>query len=177
MPMRTFSRWMPPVRSLSPAWKYSGAIVLSVVAIWLLVRAYPFAPVGAALAIGLLYLFERRRVARYRALAAARRGEGLCTFVRGFPRHDRDPYVLRAVYEELAPYFAIGKVVVPVRPADALEDDLALDDEELEFAAESIARRCGRTLTEVAANPFYGRLKTVEDLVRFFYAQPRSIAA
>src|SRR6266536_2758040 len=104
MPMRTFSRWMPPVRSLSPAWKYSGAIVLSVVAISLQVKAYPFAP------------------------------------------------------------------------ADALEDDLALDDEELEFAAESIARRCGRTLTEVAANPFYGRLKTVEDLVRFFYAQPRSIA-
>jgi hypothetical protein len=177
MPMRSFSRWMPPVPSLSPAWKYSATIVLSVLAIWLLIRYYPFAPAGTLFAMGLLYLFERRRRARYSLLAGVRHGEGLCSFVRAFPRHERDPYVLRAVYEELAPYFAVGKFAVPLRLSDSLTRDLELDDEELEFAACSIARRCGRSLVDAKANPFYGRLKTVEDLVRFFYAQPRGIAA
>jgi hypothetical protein len=116
-------------------------------------------------------------MARYRTLAAARPGEGLCTFVRAFPRHERDPQVLRAVYEELAPYYAVGRVAVPVRPSDSLRSDLELDGEELESVAGWIARRCGRSLSDEKANPFYGRVNTVEDLVRFFYAQPRGIAA
>jgi len=142
-----------------------------------LVQYYPFVPVGTALAAALLYIFERRRLARYRVLAVEREGESLCTFVRTFPPSEREPYILRAVYEELTAYRRIGTVTVPLRPSDLLESDLGLDGDELDFAAQSISRRCGRPLTDAKVNPFYGRVKTIADLVHFFESQPRSNAA
>jgi hypothetical protein len=111
-----------------------------------------------------------------RALAAERQGESICSFVRAFARGDRDPHVLRAVYEELAPYLAVSDTVAPLRASDSLDDDLQLDAEELEFVARSIAERTGRTISNSETNPHFGKVKTVRDLVAFLRAQPRVAA-
>ena len=125
----------------------------------------------------LLYVMNRGRAARLRTLAAERHGESICTFARAFARGDRDPFVLRAVYEELAPYLTVGSTAIPLRPSDLLEQDLQVDGEELEFLAGDLARRSGRVLTNSQANPYYGRIKTIGDLVAFLRAQPPSVAA
>ena len=101
----------------------------------------------------------------------------MCTFVRAYARGDRDPFVLRAVYEELAPYLTVGGTAIPLRPTDLLEQDLQVDGEELEFLARELATRCGRALTDSQANPYHGRIKTIGDLVAFLRAQPPTVAA
>jgi hypothetical protein len=174
--MHTFSRWMPTQPKLSPVWSYGAGIALATLAAWLLIRTYPFGPAFAVLALLLLSFFERQRAVQYRRLVAERAGEGLCTFVRAFGRYERDPHILRAVYEELESYRRIGAVAVPLRPSDQLDTDLGIDGEELEFIAEWVAHRAGRSLTEAKANPFYGRLRTAADLVQFFRHQPRIAA-
>jgi hypothetical protein len=173
----TFSRWMPRTKSPSAAWRWGGFLTLVAVALWFLIHYSPWVPAGTAIAIVLLYVMNRGRAARLRALAAERQGESICTFARAYARGDRDPFVLRAVYEELAPYLTVGGNAIPLRPSDSLEQDLQVDGEELEFLARDLATRSGRTLTDSQDNPYHGRVKTIGDLVAFLRAQPPAVAA
>jgi len=138
---------------------------------------FPWVPAGTGIAIALLYVMSRRRAAKLRTLAAERQGESICTFVRAYARGDRDPFVLRAVYEGLAPYLTVGGTGIPLRSTDLLEQDLQVDGEELEFLARDLATRSGRALTDSQANPYYSRIKTIGDLVAFLRAQPPTVAA
>jgi hypothetical protein len=61
---------------------------------------------------------------------------------------------------------------VPLRPSDYFDDDLDIDDEALDFLAKDIAERSGRAFADTSSNPYYGRVKTVRDLVAFLRAQP-----
>ncbi len=49
---------------------------------------------------------------------------------------------------------------------------MLVDDEELEFSANHIARRARRSLEGYDRNPMYGKIKTLHDLVMFFHHQP-----
>jgi hypothetical protein len=54
-----------------------------------------------------------------------------------------------------------------------LEHDLRIDADDLEeVVAVEIAERAGRSLQDTTRNPYFKRVHTVKDLVRFFCAQP-----
>jgi hypothetical protein len=49
-----------------------------------------------------------------------------------------------------------------------------VDAEDLDdVLAAEIAQRTGRSLSGSENNPYYGKVVTVEDLIRFFCAQPK----
>jgi hypothetical protein len=52
---------------------------------------------------------------------------------------------------------------------------LPVDSEDLDIdLASEISQRTGRTMENSDSNPFYGKIKTVADLVHFFNAQPKA---
>jgi hypothetical protein len=118
-----------------------------------------------------------RRARVLRALAAERAGESICTFARSFERRGVDPWVIRAVHEELAFCYRLGdRLAVPIRAADLLTE-LGMDGDDLDDAVGDVAWRTGYSLRVTRNNPLYGRVRTVGDLVRFFNHQPRERAA
>ena len=172
------SRWMPPApqRHVTPL----GAAVLAALAVGLLALIYAHPATllviaGLAMLGAVLGAAERRRLRR---LAEERRGESICTFARSFDLRATDPRVVRAVYEELQRYFGGETERLPLRAADRIEEDLRLDWEELEdVVLRDVAARAGRLLEQPERNPFYGRVRTLWDLVLFLDYQPRQAAA
>jgi hypothetical protein len=121
----------------------------------------------------ILSWFDARRwTKRLTALAATREGDSICTFAREFEKDSLDTWVVRAMYEETqanipyAPKF-------PLRATDRFTEDLGLDDDCLEDIARDVAQRAGRTLEASAENPFFGKVKTVGDAVRFITNQAK----
>lgn len=115
----------------------------------------------------------RRETARFRALAGARAGESLCTFVRSFPGSRRDPLLIRVVYETIQQDYLTGPV--PLRASDRFEEDLGIDDEDVDELAGQAAALAGRRLNDLEANPWYGKVRTPGDLVAFLQCQPESL--
>ncbi len=170
--MRTFSRWLPnpPQASLRWPWVALGSIGL-LVAGWFLGQLTGIAFAVAALALlGSLLLRDFLRVRR---LLRTRPGESFCTLVRALPRAQRDPWVLRALHDELAAALGCVGHRLPLRPTDRLLIDLGLDAEALEEIIEDAAKRSQRSLATAESNPFYGRVQTVGDMLGFLVAQPR----
>ncbi|MEM1098181.1 MAG: hypothetical protein AAGH92_05270 [Planctomycetota bacterium] len=97
----------------------------------------------------------------------ARRGESICGFARSFDCRQVDTWVVRAVYE--ASTAAAG---FPVR-ADDDEVTLDVDRDIFDFIAEEVAQRSGRTFENAEANPYYTKVTTLRNMVRFFCGQPR----
>lgn len=119
----------------------------------------------------------RRERARLHAIAATRPGESICGFARSFDLRRTDPLVVRAVHERLQLALANSQPAFPVRASDRLEQDLGLDADDLDMdIAPALAQRTGRSLANTAANPFYGKVTTVSDLVCFFNHQPEHAA-
>jgi len=107
------------------------------------------------------------------ALAEMRSGESICEFARAFERRSVDTWVVRAVYEQVQELLRPSYANFPVRADDRLKDDLdiEMDDVEMDLAP-MVAERTGRLLDRTESNPFFGKLSTVADLVRFFSSQP-----
>lgn len=157
------------VRTLNP-WLSSGCflLVVGLLAWWWFVAAAIF--VGCAVLARVLHWREKRR---HLAVAAQRADESICTFARGFDCRCTDTLVIRAVYDELQPLLGF-----PLRATDHLETDLRLDGEDLELdIAPMVAGRTGRSLKIIGDNPYFGKIKTVADLVGFFCQQPSQAAA
>ena len=113
---------------------------------------------------------------RLRALAASRAGEDIGQFARQARCRENDPWVVRAVYEELAHQTArFAKAAdFPVRWDDDILQTLKMDEEDVENAYLPVmAWRAGRSLDETHENPWAGKVETAGDLVRFLNAQPR----
>jgi hypothetical protein len=116
-------------------------------------------------------LWERRR---RRRLAMSRSGESICSFVDSFDCRHTDTWILRAVYEELSRYLAVEGHPMPIRADDqCFEGDLRIDREDLDDLAVDVAARSRRSMDEADRNPYYGKVRTVRDLVGFFEHQPR----
>jgi hypothetical protein len=171
--MRRPSRFMP---KFTRRWRWSAAVALAILAF---APVYLFLnhPVGMSVVVGafvaLAVTEHYRQKARLRRLVQSRRGESICEFARSFERHHVDTWVIRAVYEQFQEYLG-GNPPMPIRAADRLKDDLPLDMEDVELdIALQISQRTGRLLSNTIANPYYAKVKTVEDLVLFFNAQPR----
>lgn len=118
----------------------------------------------------LLNLREENRLAR---LAAERRDESICSFARSFPRRSVDPWVLRAMHEELGRLLGSS---LPPRPTDRFCEEYRMLDEDVEDLIVGVADRAGRSLDKPEENPHYADIGTVGGLVRFLSAQPPSPA-
>ena len=171
--MRRFSRHMLP--SPEPSTTVAGWIFLSVAVpaaiglFWL--RPYLLIVVAAIVLFGtVLSIVDGRR---WRRIAAERTGESICTFARSFNCRAVDPWIIRAVYEELQPYVNTPERRVPIRATDRLDEDLKIDWEDFEDLAADVAHRAQRSLTGYDRNPFFWRLYTVRDFVAFLNHQPK----
>jgi hypothetical protein len=159
---------MPP-REIAPTasgWLFAMLIATPpALALWL----HPLAGLGVLAFYGLHALLSRRDAIRCNRIAAARRGESLCTFTRALDLRRLDPWVVRAVYEELKDATAF-----PLRPTDNLWSDLRLDkgDLDLDMLAD-IARRIGRSLDDAGNDLGTDPLETIRDLIEFLDAQPQ----
>jgi hypothetical protein len=131
---------------------------------------------GFFVVIVILSVIEtRRRRARF-ALLQGQRSEdgGICEFARSFDSHHVDTWVIRAVYEELHSYLRGSGVNIAIRADDDLVKGLGIDAEDLEMGiASDIASRTGRSLKNPKQNPYYDKVRTAGDLVRFFNSQPK----
>jgi hypothetical protein len=172
-----------PKRILRKPTIVSWAILIGLL-LGLLYSVWHYAPTSLVvmglclLVLGPLAVYDTRRYKRHLAeLAASRRGESICTFARQFDTRAIDTWVVRAVYEELQSYLNGSYMNFPIRPSDNPKTDLEIDPEDLDMDLVShIAERTGRSLERAEQNPLYGHVQTVEDIVRFFNAQPKITA-
>ena len=171
--MRTFSRWMPSRDEdrATPAARF--AVFALGGALLALIYFYPPVLVGFGLLVLAGFIISRREDRRIRLIATERTGESICTFSRAFDRRRVDPWIIRAVYEELQRYYSGMVEHLPLRPSDRFDVELRLDGEDLEDIAKDISTRTGRLLECTEANPLKGGVHTLEDLVMFFTHQPR----
>jgi hypothetical protein len=130
---------------------------------------------GLTLAVAALSYVTTVRVKRHLiGLAQVRQGEDICTFARAFDTRSVDPWVIRAVYEQLQDWLQGEYPSFPLLATDRLVEDLKLDLEDLELdLVREISERTGRSLESTRANPYYEKVQTVADLVSFFCAQPK----
>ncbi len=125
------------------------------------------------IAVG-FFIESRRQARRLQRMAEARAGESICDFARSFSCSETDTWVIRAVYEQLQAYLRSDAANFPLRRDDNLVKQLGIDPEDLAYdLADEIAARSGRSLEDTERNPFWKKVETVGDLVRFFEHQPR----
>ncbi len=182
--MRKFSRWMPPApdpRTGILDWLMFAGIVAGIgaaIVAWPKTMVFVGVVIGALVAVIVLLTvimkpFHDRSLRRR---AAERTNEDIGTFARGFDRRaaNFDPWVVRASWDALEPYVSYSDGRLPLRLSDRVDEDLGIDPEELEDVVAEIATRTGRSQNRWAANPYYGRVTTVGDLVNFVACQPRT---
>lgn len=169
--MRTPSRLMPKYQPQT--FGVAGCVVLLVLAcvglyvLWV----YPLLSLLALVMIVGLFVCERIKAQQYfKRLISQRVGESLCTFSREQDLHDVDTFVVRAVYEEIQLDLPIENV--PLRWSDQLYSDLRLEADDVEDLIERVAQRTARCIKHTAANPLFGNILTVGDLIAFFNHQP-----
>ena len=176
--MPTFSRCMaPPRQSMNRLAAWSLFLLLTA----LTVTAAAYTEWGKFM-LGALWVIwivgavtNRRQLQR---LAQGRENEDIGSFARSFDRRREpfDPHVVRAVWDAFQPYVRFRGRTVPLRATDRIDEDLHVDWDDIDMGIlDEVAARAGRSLDDVEANPCYGRVRTVGDLVRFVCAQrPRS---
>lgn len=171
---KTASRFMPPVAVHPPLpWPARCVLAVMAVAFMAVFWTHPVAVGGLLLALGSLGAFlSRREALRLARMAQSRAGESICQFARSIDCRRVDAWVVRAVYEELQRTLSVA-VAVPLRVTDHLERDLRLDADDLDDLVADMAQRARRSLADTAANPLFGKVTTVGDLVEFLQAQPR----
>ena len=151
-------------------------VALLAVLAYLALQATPLQLAIVATVCAALWFSAARSARRTRqdlqALAANRTGESICDFACSFDCRVVDTWVIRAVYEELQSEVQLASL--PIRASDVLVKDLHIDPDDLDMSlAPAISARTGRTLEDVEANPYLGKVLTAFDLVLFFNGQPR----
>lgn len=88
-----------------------------------------------------------------------------------------DAWIVRAVWDALVPWTRVrGGVRLPLRATD-VSTELGCVDDDLDDVFFEAATRAGRRIDQVEANPLYGRVVAVRDLVAFIAYQPCVAAA
>ena len=171
---KTASRFMPPVAVRPPLrWPARCFLAVMAVAFMAVFWTHSVAVGGSLLALGsLVAVLSRREALRLARMAQSRAGESICQFARSIDCRRVDTWVVRAVYEELQRSLS-AVVAVPLRLTDNLQRDLRLDADDLDDLVADMAQRARRSLADTSANPLFGKVTTVGDLVEFLQAQPR----
>ncbi len=146
---------------------------LASLAIYLFYR-HPYAVGGFASAVMLRSWYTNVHYRKkFLRLANSRDSESICDFAKAFDARTIDTWVIRAVYEEIQHAVEGFGVKLPIRPDDNLQEIFAFDPDTLDFdIAPRIAQRTGRDFSDTKDNPYYGKIVSVADLVRFFNLQP-----
>lgn len=116
---------------------------------------------------------NRREKRKFAEMCNVRDDESIGTFARSFSTRHVDTWVIRAAHQEIQQLVKSYIPAFPVRASDSLVDDLHFDSDDIDDLLVDVASRSGHSLDETGRNPFYGRVKTVRDLVLFVNAQPR----
>jgi hypothetical protein len=138
---------------------------------------HPFWTLAAlfALAVAAAVSWKSSRAELEQLAAKRSEGGGICAFARSFDLHQVDPWVVRAVYEEVTRHFKALGADVEIRADDDLINDLGIDPEDLDMGiAMDISVRTGRSFDRYKANPYLRETHTARGLVMFFNAQPRA---
>lgn len=106
---------------------------------------------------------------RFRHLAQQREGVSICQFARSFDCRKTDTRIIRAVYEALQDWAPCRDF--PVLASDDMAEVYGICDEDLDYFAEEIAQKTGRSLKWTEQNPLYGQVVTAGDLVLFLNNQ------
>ncbi len=105
----------------------------------------------------------------WKNLKRERAQDSICTFSRLLPAKHHDTWIVRAVYEGISKERGVS-----IRPSDRLEKDLGYGPDDLDEVIHEIAHRAAKNLASTDANPLYGKVITVRDLICFLEYQPRS---
>lgn len=117
----------------------------------------------------------QKTIKSFALLAERRKNDSICSFARHFDCRKVDPWVIRAVYEQLQERTDEYYPGFPIHPLDSVFEDLELDDEDFEEdVVGEIAHRTGRSLENAEENPYFGKANIVENLVYFFNLQPKT---
>jgi hypothetical protein len=175
--MQSPSRLMPPFVAPTVKWwrRIIGSIALAGLVIWYawMIWKRPIPSLGTIAVFTVVVVIEEHRFrAHLREVAGTRKGESICSYARALPVRELDSWVVRAVFEQLQALILGRCPSFPIRPSDRLYKDLKVDPDDVDWQlAVEIAQRTGRSLRDCRANPFYGKVVTVEDMIRFFCAQ------
>lgn len=124
--------------------------------------------------IGVIITIEQRnRRIKLFKLSQERKELSICEFARSFDYRAIDTWVIRAVYETIQDYVSTPEILISIKAEDDLNDVLEIDDEDLDMDLfVEMLQRTGRSMEDTSSNPYYGKVKTVADLVYFINAQP-----
>ena len=180
--MRIASRHMPKYQAKPPGLLGWGFVAALASAFAYIVFAEPEAIAVVLAILVAAYLVSRpgckRAEEQLRKLAAAREGQSICEFARDFDLKAVDSWIVRAVYEQVQQQLAHIHPAFPLRAEDRLKEDLHIDVDDLDMdVAVEVEQRTGRSLKDADANPYFGKVQTVRDLVLFFQHQPLRGAA
>ena len=124
------------------------------------------------IAVGIV-IEQRNRKIKLDKLAQERKELSICEFARSFDCRSIDTWVIRAAYETIQDYVSTPEALIPIKAEDDLTDVLEIDDEDLDVdLLVEILQRTSRSKEDTPSNPYYGKVKTVADLVYFVNAQP-----
>jgi hypothetical protein len=139
----------------------------STISIWLSEQAGPLALIVALLAFVMIILYVSAR-SRHARLNASRSHVNEDTFVDSLAAYGFDPGIARTTYRYLQDK---QNVSFPIEASDLLDEDLGLDLVDVDETIVDIL-----ALTQRLHQPGlqHGPIITVEDLVRFVQASPRS---
>lgn len=174
---RSPSRHIPSRRAVQHVARWAFSIILSSVAAALCWALPLFMLLPLVALLSALWVIARKSSRAQRdslcRLAMERRGESICQFARSFDTRAVDTWVIRAVYDTLQQDLHDMHPAFPVRASDLLQD-LLCDPDDLDMhLADELARRSCRSLNNPQANPLYGKIRSVGELVLFLNAQPR----
>ena len=135
----------------------------------------PLQTVAVTVTLALLVYWAYRAHAKHlESLRRTRPGQSICDFARDFDRSGLDAWVVRAVWDVLQDYVGKKDDPFPIRAGDAIGDALLIDEGDIDGILDDVAQRAGRSLEQTEANPYYGSVRTVGDVVRFLQAQPQA---
>jgi hypothetical protein len=135
--------------------------------IWVQEQAVPLLIIFSCLVGGflLLYISARRRRSE---MVKNRVGVTEQSFVRHMAAYDFDPFLSKETYRYLQ---QVQLVDFPLLPGDSLDEDLGLDPDDVKESVRDLLRATGREFRPgILSSPII----TVEDLVRYLQASPRS---
>ncbi len=127
----------------------------------------------------LIYVTDNRHEARLQQLIRERSADSICTFARSFDRRTVDPWVIRAVWEEVREHVGRTKDgrLLALRADDDINALIPYDEWELEDVFETAARRANRSFDDFRQNPYFDKIECLGDYVLLLNAQPPVIGA
>ncbi|MEL7170044.1 MAG: hypothetical protein AAGN64_11915, partial [Bacteroidota bacterium] len=95
--------------------------------------AFAFALACVLVGGGGLYLIAERNTRKHFArLTRGRQDDSICTFARSFDRRTTDPWIVRAVWDDVQQYMREGDTLFPLRSSDRLVKDLCIHPEDVD---------------------------------------------